>query len=166
MIQKKICLLGGFAVGKTSLIRRFVTDAFSEQYHTTIGVTIEKKTLLVDDRDVTLMIWDLYGEDDFQKMRESYLRGSSGYILVADGMRRSTLDTAEALHQLAQSTLGPVPFVLIVNKADQRKEWEIDEPTLARLRDKGWLVFTGSAKTGDGVPELFLRLTHIMLEAA
>jgi hypothetical protein len=56
--------------------------------------------------------------------------------------------------------------VLIVNKADQRKEWEIDEPTLARLRDKGWLVFTGSAKTGDGVPELFLRLTHTMLEAA
>ncbi|MDO9119484.1 MAG: Rab family GTPase [Nitrospira sp.] len=166
MIQKKICLLGGFAVGKTSLIRRFVTGMFSEQYHTTIGVTIEKKTLLVDDRDVTLMIWDLYGEDDFQKMRESYLRGSSGYILVADGMRRSTLDTAESLHQLAQSTLGPVPFVLIVNKADQLQEWEIDEATLAQLRHKGWLVFTGSAKTGDGVPELFMRLTHTILEAA
>lgn len=166
MIQKKICLLGGFAVGKTSLVRRFVTGMFSELYHTTIGVTIEKKTLLVGDQDVTLMIWDLYGEDDFQKIRESYLRGSSGYILVADGMRRSTLDTAEALHQLAQSTLGPVPFVLIVNKADQLKEWEIDEATLARLRHKGWLVFTGSAKTGDGVPELFMRLTQTLLEAA
>jgi len=166
MIQKKICLLGGFAVGKTSLIRRFVTGTFSELYHTTIGVTIEKKTLLVGDQDVALMIWDLYGEDDFQKMRESYLRGSAGYILVADGIRRSTLDTAEALHHLAQSTLGPVPFVLIVNKADQRTEWEIDEATLARLRHKGWLVFTGSAKTGDGVPELFLRLTQALLEAA
>ena len=166
MIQKKICLLGGFAVGKTSLIRRFVTGMFSEQYHTTIGVTIEKKTLLVEDRDVTLMIWDLYGEDDFQKMRESYLRGSSGYILVDDGLRRSTLDTAESLHQLAQSTLGSVPFVLIVNKADQLQEWEIDEATLAQLRRKGWLVFTGSAKTGDGVPELFMRLTHTILEAA
>ncbi|MCC6140338.1 MAG: GTP-binding protein [Nitrospira sp.] len=166
MIQKKICLLGGFAVGKTSLIRRFVAGAFSEQYQTTIGVTIEKKTLLAGDQDVTLMIWDLYGEDDFQKMRESYLRGSSGYILVADGMRRTTLDTAEALHQLAQSTLGPVPFVLIVNKADQLTEWEIDEATLARLRHNGWLVFTGSAKTGDGVSELFLRLTQTMLDAA
>ena len=166
MIQKKICLLGGFAVGKTSLVRRFVTGMFSELYQTTIGVTIEKKTLLVGDQDVTLMIWDLYGEDDFQKMRESYLRGSSGYILVADGMRRSTLDTAEALHQLAQSTLGPVPFVLIVNKADQYNEWEIDEATLARLRHKGWLVLMGSAKTGDGVPELFMRLTQTLLEAA
>lgn len=166
MIQKKICLLGGFAVGKTSLVRRFITDMFSEQYHTTIGVTIEKKTLLVADQDVTLMIWDLYGEDDFQKMRESYLRGSSGYILVADGMRRSTLDTAEALHRLAQATLGPVPFVLIVNKADQVKEWEIDDATLARLRQQGWLVFTGSAKTGDGVPELFMRLTQTLLAAA
>jgi small GTP-binding protein len=166
MIQKKICLLGGFAVGKTSLVRRFVTGMFSELYQTTIGVTIENKTLLVGDQNVALMIWDLYGEDDFQKMRESYLRGSSGYILVADGMRRSTLDTAEALHQLAQSTLGPVPFVLMVNKADQLKEWEIDEATLARLRHKGWLVFTGSAKTGDGVPELFMRLTQTLLEAA
>lgn len=166
MIQKKICLLGGFAVGKTSLIRRFVTGMFSELYQTTIGVTIEKKTLLVGEQDVTLMIWDLYGEDDFQKMRESYLRGSSGYILVADGMRRSTLETAEALHQLAQSTLGPVPFMLIVNKADQLKEWEIDEAALARLRHKGWLIFTGSAKTGDGVPELFMRLTQTLLEAA
>jgi small GTP-binding protein len=166
MIQKKICLLGGFAIGKTSLIRRFVTGMFSELYQTTIGVTIEKKTLRIDDQDVTLMIWDLYGEDDFQKMRESYLRGSSGYILVADGMRRSTLDTAEALHQLAKSTLGPVPFVLIVNKADQLKEWEIDEATLARLRHKGWLVFTGSAKTGDGVPELFVQLTQKLLKSA
>ena len=166
MIQKKICLLGGFAVGKTSLIRRFVTGMFSELYQTTIGVTIEKKTLLVNDQDVTLMIWDLYGEDDFQKMRESYLRGSSGYVLVADGMRRSTLDTAEALHQLAQATLGPVPFVLMVNKTDQLQEWEIDEATLARLRQKGWLVLTGSAKTGDGVPELFMRLTQTLLAAA
>ena len=165
MIQKKICLLGGFAVGKTSLVRRFVTGTFSELYHTTIGVTIEKKTLLVGDQDVTLMIWDLYGEDDFQKMRESYLRGSSGYILVADGMRRSTLDTAESLHQLAQSTLGPVPFVLIANKTDQLKEWEIDEATLERLRHKGWLVFTGSAKTGEGIPELFVQLTQKLLEA-
>ena len=142
MIQKKICLLGGFAVGKTSLIRRFVTNLFSDTYQTTIGVTIEKKTLRVADQDVTLMIWDLYGEDDFQKMRESYLRGSAGYILVADGLRRSTLDTAESLHQLAQSTLGPVPFVLIVNKVDQHKEWEIDEATLSRLRHNGWLVLT------------------------
>ena len=119
-------------------------------------MTIEKKTLLVGDQNVTLMIWDLYGEDDFQKMRESYLRGSSGYILVADGMRRSTLDTAESLHQLAQATLGPVPFVLIVNKADQYNEWEIDEATLARLRHKGWLVLMGSAKTGDGVDSMQL----------
>lgn len=166
MIQKKICLLGGFAVGKTSLIRRFVTGIFSETYQTTIGVTIDKKPLRVADQDVTLMIWDLYGDDDFQKMRESYLRGSSGYILVADGMRRSTLDTAEALHRLAQSTLGAVPFVLIVNKADRRQEWELDEATLSRLRDQGWPVLTGSAKTGDGVPELFVQLTQKLLEAA
>lgn len=166
MIQKKICLLGGFAVGKTSLIRRFVTGMFSEIYQTTIGVTIEKKTLLSADQKITLMIWDLYGEDDFQKLRESYLRGSSGYILVADGMRRSTLDTAESLHQLAQSILGPVPFILMVNKSDRHQEWDIDEPTLTRLRNQGWPVLTGSAKTGDGVPELFEQFAPKLLETA
>lgn len=166
MIQKKICLLGGFAVGKTSLIRRFVTGMFSETYQTTIGVTIEKHTALVAGQPLTLMIWDLYGEDDFQKMQESYLRGSSGYILVADGMRRSTLDTAETLHRLAQATLGSVPFVLMVNKADQCEEWEIDAPALDQLRQKGWWVLTGSAKSGTGVPELFLQLAQQLLGVA
>lgn len=160
MMQKKVCLLGGFAVGKTSLIRRFLTGAFSEQYQTTIGVTIEKKTLSLDGQDIVLMIWDLYGDDDFQRLRESYLRGSAGYILVADGTRRTSLDKAEDLHGMAQAVLGSVPFVLVVNKADREDEWDIDESRLAPLRAKGWPVVFGSAKTGSGVEELFRDLTR------
>jgi small GTP-binding protein len=158
MTQKKICMLGGFAVGKTSLVRRFVTNVFSDQYHTTIGVTVEKKTVAVDNQDVTLLLWDLYGEDEFQRVRESYLRGSSGYILVMDGTRKSTLDTALSLQQIVVRTVGAVPFVSIINKADLRSSWEIDETAIAQLRERGWTVLIGSAKLGQGVEELFGRL--------
>ena len=166
MMQKKVCMLGGFAVGKTSLVRRYVTNVFSEHYQTTIGVTVEKKMVTVDRQDMMLMLWDLYGEDEFQSIRESYLRGSSGYILVVDGTRRATLDTAESLQHMAASALGPVPFFLIVNKLDLRSEWEVDEDTLSRLRRQGWLILLSSAKTGQGVEELFTQLASKMVQAA
>ncbi len=78
MISKKVCLLGGFAVGKTSLVARFVHGVFSEKYLTTIGVKIDKRSMTVDDDELDLVIWDIYGEDDYQRVRMSYLRGASG----------------------------------------------------------------------------------------
>jgi small GTP-binding protein len=165
MMQKKVCMLGGFAVGKTSLVRRFVTNVFSDHYQTTIGVTVEKKRVTVDHRDVMLVLWDLYGEDEFQSIRESYLRGSSGYILVMDGTRRATLDTALALQQTAAKTVGAVPFVSIINKADIRSEWEIDERAIEQLRERGWPVLFGSAKLGQGVEELFALLATQIVSA-
>ena len=166
MMQKKVCMLGGFAVGKTSLVRRFVTNVFSAHSQTTIGVTVEKKTVTVDHQDVMLMLWDLYGEDEFQHVRESYLRGSSGYILVIDGTRKATLDTACLLQQTVVRTVGPLPFVAIINKADLRSEWEIDQPVIEQLREQGWSVFFGSAKLGQGVDELFGCLAAMLLSPA
>lgn len=163
MIQKKICMLGGFAVGKTSLVRRFVTNVFSEHYQTTIGVTVEKKTITVGHQDVMVMLWDLYGEDEFQHVRDSYLRGSSGYILVIDGTRKATLDTARSLHQTVARTVGTIPFVSVINKADIRAEWEIDDPTIEQLREQGWPIFFGSAKLGQGVEELFGHLATLLM---
>jgi len=160
MMQKKICMLGGFAVGKTSLVRRFVTNLFSDQYHTTIGVTVEKKTVTAQGQNLMLMLWDLYGDDEFQRVRESYLSGSSGYILVMDGTRRATLDTALSLHQVATRLLGDVPFVSIINKADLQSEWEIDDQSIESLRQQGWPVLFGSAKLGEGVDELFSALAE------
>ena len=118
MLQKKICMLGGFGVGKTSLVSRFVTSIFSDTYLTTVGVKIDKKTIAVDAREMTLMLWDIYGQDEFQTVRDSYLRGASGYLLVADGTRHATLETAAALQQKAESVIGRVPFLLLLNKAD------------------------------------------------
>ena len=162
MLQKKICMLGGFGVGKTSLVARFVSSIFSDKYLTTVGVKIDKKVVQVGPDEMTLVLWDLYGEDDFQTVRESYLRGSSGYLLVADGTRHATLDTAMALQRKAESVLGPVPFLLLLNKADLDAEWQVDERALWKIAERGWPVLKTSAKTGAGVDDAFARLAREM----
>jgi small GTP-binding protein len=159
MIQKKICMLGATGVGKTSLVSRFVLSMFSETYLTTIGVKVDKKTLSVDGADITLMLWDIYGEDEFQTVRTSYLRGAAGYILVADGTRQRTLDTARELQSKAMAIVGNVPFVLVLNKSDLAGEWRVDDRALWKMAEDGWTLVKTSAKTGAGVEEAFLKLT-------
>src|SRR6202007_355940 len=96
-LQKKLCMLGRFSVGKTSLVKRFVSSVFSDAYLTTVGVKIDKKTVDLGERAVNLILWDVAGEDDVSTVRMSYLRGSAGYVLVADGTRLSTLEVALSL---------------------------------------------------------------------
>jgi small GTP-binding protein len=164
MLQKKICMVGAFATGKTSLVARFVTSIFSEQYQTTVGVKIDKKTVNVDGRELNLILWDLHGEDEFQKLRMSYLRGSSGYLLVVDGTRHTTFDKACELQKRVADTLGKVPFILVMNKFDLTEEWEIDVNEINELIAQGWIVIKTSAKTGMGVEEIFQTLAKKMLE--
>lgn len=165
MMQKKICMLGGFAVGKTSLVSRFVRSIFSEKYLTTVGVKIDKKPITLDDRTVDLILWDLYGQDEFQTVQESYLRGSAGYLLVIDGTRRATLDTAAELQQMAERVAGQVPFVVVLNKSDLASEWQVNESGIRGFAEKGWPIVRTSAKTGDGVEETFQKLTRAMIDA-
>lgn len=163
MLQKKVCMLGSFSVGKTSLVRRFVESMFSDAYLTTVGVKIDKKPMQVDGNDVTLMLWDIYGEDDFQKLRMSYLRGASGFLLVVDGTRRATLDKALAIKEEADKALGPVHAVLVLNKCDLTEQWEIEQEKENELAGRGWSLVRTSAKTGQGVEEVFTSLTRAML---
>ena len=162
MIQKKICLLGGYGVGKTSLVARFVHSIFSDKYMTTVGVKIDKKTVTLERETVDLVIWDIYGQDDFQKVRMSYLRGASGYLLVIDGTRRQSFDTAVELQQSAEQTIGAVPFVVVVNKADLSDQWQITDEQLASLAARGWDVVKTSAKTGAEVEQTFTALARAM----
>jgi small GTP-binding protein len=164
MIQKKICMVGAFAVGKTSLVARFVESIFSEKYHTTVGVKISKKALQVGDQEWHLILWDLAGEDEFLQIRTSYLRGSAGYLLVVDGTRRATLDTAMSIQQRIVDTVGDIPFVVLFNKSDLTNEWEIANDTFTELSHKGWPWLQASAKTGVGVDEAFLTLIAKMPE--
>lgn len=164
MIQKKICMLGAFAVGKTSLVSRFVTQGFSEKYQTTIGVKIDKKTVQAEGRTVDLILWDLQGEENGQQLYLSYLRGLSGYLLVVDGTRRATLTTAMHIHSTVISLMGPqLPFVVLVNKQDLETEWEVQESDLRELTRQSSEVVKTSAKTGENVERAFLLLaTQVM----
>jgi hypothetical protein len=163
MIQKKVCLVGPVCVGKTSLVARYVHSLFSDKYLSTVGVKIDKKTLTVEATPVTLLLWDLAGDDDFQRLQMSYLRGAAGYLLVADGSRRSTLDQAVEIQSRVAHALGPVPFVLALNKADLTDQWEVSDAAITELAARDWRVRRTSAKEGSGVNEVFAELARLLL---
>ncbi|MBC7930901.1 MAG: GTP-binding protein [Rubrivivax sp.] len=165
MIQKKICLLGTFSVGKTSLVRRFVESIYSDKYHTTVGVKIDKKTVQVAGQEIMLLLWDIQGEESAHELRKSYLRGSAGYLMVADGTRNDTLYTALSIQTRAQDVVGEAPFLLLLNKADLTEQWAVSDRETATLEQKGWRVIKTSAKTGAGVEESFLTLAQKMVES-
>ena len=165
MLQKKICMLGTFSVGKTSLVRRFVESIYSDKYHTTVGVKIDKKTVQAAGQEVMLILWDVQGAETAHELRKSYLRGSAGYLLVADGTRTDTLYTALSIQTRAQDAVGEVPFLLLLNKADLTEQWAVSDRETAALEQKGWRVIKTSAKTSEGVEESFLTLAQKMVES-
>jgi small GTP-binding protein len=120
-----------------------------------VGVKLDKKTLAVGAETVNLILWDIAGEDDTSAVRTTYLRGSAGYLLVADGTRASTLDVACSIHSRAEAEIGRVPFMLLVNKCDLRSEWAIPESRLDELAALGWTIRPTSAKTGESVEAAF-----------
>ena len=154
-LQRKICMLGAFSVGKTCLVRRYVESIFSETYLTTVGVKIDKKTVNLPNQKLNLILWDLAGEDDISSIRLSYLRGSAGYVLVADGTRRSTLDVALSIHDRVEAEYGQLPFVLLLNKSDLVDDWSTPDSDVAELEKSGWWIRRSSARTGEGVEEAF-----------
>lgn len=164
MIKKKICMLGAFATGKTSLVQQYVHRIFSEKYHTTVGVKIDKKPIVAKGKSIDLIVWDLHGKDEFQDVRMSYLKGCSGCIYVVDGTRKATLDVTLELRHTAEQTFGPLPFVLVINKMDIRPSWEIDSTTIERLGQDGIITIKTSAKTGQRVEEAFLTLAEMMVD--
>ena len=157
-------MIGAFAVGKTSLVRRFVRSIFSDKYLTTVGVKIDKKLVKLGDKEVTLVLWDIAGEDDLTQMRMSYLRGASGYLLVVDGTRPRTLDTAVNLQKKVDEFSGTgLPFVLLLNKTDITGTWNLADETIEGLSERNWTVKKTSAKTGEGVEDAFLTLTRMIV---
>ena len=162
-IMKKVCMVGSYGVGKTSLVRRFVESLFDDKYLSTVGVKIDKKIVKLNDTDVMMMLWDLAGESEETPFRPSNLRGAAGYLLVADCVRPGSLDVALDLQKMVEGEIGKVPFILALNKVDAVVEWRMDDDVLNSLEQSGWTIFKTSAKTGQNVENVFSTLAGRML---
>lgn len=162
VLQKKVCMLGAVGVGKTSLVRRYVESTFSERYQATVGVKIDRKVVALPQGSVNLMLWDLQGETEQQRVRPEYLRGSAGILLVADVTRAETFRTALDLSDRAREA-APGAGILVLNKVDLLDGAAPDESLLAPLVARGWRMVRASARTGEGVEEAFRLLVEQML---
>jgi small GTP-binding protein len=155
----KLCMIGDFGVGKTSLVERYVNHHFSNDYITTVGVTINTKELTLScGNRIKLVLWDIGGTDNLSSVEKAYLTGAAGYLLVADGTRPETLESCLSLQQQADRILGGVPFTLMLNKRDLTDLWGVDEQNQRELDSRGWAVVPSSAKEGTGVENAFQLL--------
>jgi small GTP-binding protein len=153
MLKKKICMVGDFSVGKTSLTQKFVNNVFSEKYLTTIGVKID--TAMVGG--TKLIVWDVAGRDSLSPINSSYLVGASGVILVGDGTRNNTIVDLSDIWETVKKRIGPIPVVVALNKADL-KDWSISAENQRFFDQLGWDVFPTSAKDGQNVERVFETL--------
>ncbi len=159
-ISKKVILVGHFGVGKTSLIRQFVHQKFSEEYLTTIGVKIDKKEMTMDGIEVTLIIWDIAGETDQNKVPKSYQLGAHGVLYVFDVTRPSTYNNLHEQLNHLNRLLPSAPIEVLANKVDLVTEEECN--SLLDQIDYPELIKT-SAKTGNNVEHAFMSLTRRMI---
>lgn len=162
MIQKKVCMIGVFGAGKTSLVQQYVHSKFSDKYHSTVGVKIDRKTVEVDGAPVTLVLWDVAGKEAEEDIPPSYVRGAHGVIFVVDLTRRVTWEELPALEALVQGAAGTIPTVVALNKADLPEQWVITPDEAERLSAL-WTTIRTSAKTGQGVEDIFQTITRAML---
>ncbi len=166
MLNKKICMLGACAVGKTALVEQFVHSIFSDRYLSTLGVKISKKILNVDAQDYMLMLWDLEGRSEQGEVNIAYLRGAMGFFLVCDSTRPETLHSALELRKHALQLAGDIPHMLLVNKIDLVDSQKISDEELERVQNSGLPVLKTSAKTGFNTAEAFIALTRAMAAAS
>ncbi|MGE5602670.1 MAG: Rab family GTPase [Nitrososphaerales archaeon] len=169
-LSAKICLLGDYAVGKTSLVRRFVYNLFEDKYLSTIGVKVSRKVVAVprgdDVIELVVMLWDLAGSEEFDSVRASYLRGAAGALLVCDVTQRATLDAISGYADQMRAVNPHAVIVLAGNKQDLAEQRMLSEDELVRVAAAlraGY--FPTSAKTGAGVEEAFRHLGRLSIGA-
>ncbi len=152
VIQKKICLLGEFAVGKTSLVRRFVENRFDDKYLSTIGVKISRKSLSLNEHTVNLLMWDLAGGDNYQGVQSGYLRGAAGALIVCDLTRAETLNAYERYLSQLREVNKQAHVVFLANKVDLVDRRAISDKELKEAANAlGGQVYLTSAKSGINV---------------
>ena len=171
-VKSKVCLVGDKAVGKTSLVHRYVMNMFDERYVTTIGTRVSKKEVRVSIPEenllveVDMMIWDIMGEKGFRELlKDAYFYGANGILAVADVTRRRTLDDLDDWIDGVEPMIGKVPVLIVVNKMDLASTGQFRDRDVAQFaKAYGSEFFLTSAKTGDQVEAAFARMASLVLE--
>lgn len=167
-IKMKVCLIGEFAVGKTSLIQRYVYDTFTDRYIQTIGAKITKKALMLHypelntDLDVDLTIWDIMGERGFRELlKEAYFHGAQGLLAVCDLTRQDSFYELPTWIRAVEKVAGSVPIVFLGNKVDLVDDLTVEEDDMKMMGqsyDSSYLMT--SALTGQNVETAFLDIAQ------
>lgn len=170
-ITRKVCLLGDFAVGKTSLVRRYVYSIFEDRYLATIGVRVSRKVLHLadagtnDETTLMLMLWDIAGSDVFSRMRASYLRGAGGVVLVCDLTRPETLPNLTDYLAVLRDLNMQIPLVLAANKCDLSAQLRLSPAELEYFATPlNAPYYLTSAKDNIAVDAAFQHLGRLMLD--
>jgi GTPase SAR1 family protein len=167
-IAKKVCLLGDFAVGKTSLVRRFVEGCFDERYLSTIGVKVDRKLLQLPapggDVILSSMVWDLAGGPEAGAATPSYFRGAAGAVIACDLTRPETLPGVSRYADRFLAVNPGARLVIAANKVDLDAQLQLtEEQVVATAAALGAAHFLTSAKTGEQVEAIFWQLGWLLL---
>jgi small GTP-binding protein len=165
-VEKKVCLLGDWGVGKTSLIRRFVYDAYDDRYLSTLGVKVTKKNFVIKDfkkkpffkLNLTLLIWDLVGQRGFHYLQTSAFKGTNGALIVCDVTRPETIDRMEWWITSIFKETNPIPVIFLANKVDLTKDsvpLDINGKIEGIAKKYNAQFYQSSAKTGLNVEDAF-----------
>jgi small GTP-binding protein len=164
---KKVCVIGEAAVGKTSLIRRYVLDKFDDRYIATIGTKTSAKEVSVELGDeityLKLQIWDILGLRSFSTLQKSAYRGANGAFIVLDITRKGTLRTLEDWLLALYREAGEIPVVIMGNKVDLIPDYHKSEIT-KHVSDYGFPCFLSSARSGENVEKAFNKLGRMMVK--
>ena len=172
-IGKKILLIGDPAVGKTSLIRKFVLDIFDDSYLSTLGTKVTNKTMILSPQEITqkvelkLMIWDVMGQKEYQMIQESAYMGSNGAIIVGDLSRNDTLDHLGVWVSDLFNITSVIPLVFVGNKVDLVNPESINREKLEQLAMsyEAPFVYT-SAKSGENVENMFQIIANMLINTS
>ncbi len=168
--QRKVCLLGDGAVGKTSLIRKYVLDKFDDKYLPTIGTKVSRKEIVIPFQkeevvvDLTMIIWDIVGQKAYQKLRKMYYQGANAALVVCDVTRKDSLESMKEWTESLFKEANPVPVLFLANKSDLIHKAEFKPTNLEALATEFKApYFYTSAKSGANVNRAFYRLGELMI---
>ena len=169
-LKRKVCLVGDWGVGKTSLIRKFVFDQFNDRYLVTLGTKITKKRIKYkltnnDIIDLNLIIWDVMGQKEFKKVQLTAYENTNGVFIVCDITRKDTLNSIKNWRRELFDVTGNIPMIILANKNDLRDQAKFTSEEVAEVANGlNALYYLTSAKTGENIEKAFMKMGIRMIE--